>query len=87
MTGASDADAAIFVVDAERGIEDQSRRHAYLLGLLSIPHVIVAVNKIDAATAPAGSRRPARRRAACSKRSASPSPRSYPSLPVTVTTL
>jgi len=54
MTGASDADAAIFVVDAERGIEDQSRRHAYLLGLLSIPHVIVAVNKIDAATAPAG---------------------------------
>ena len=48
MTGASDADAAIFVIDAERGIEDQSRRHAYLLGLLSIPHVIVAVNKIDA---------------------------------------
>jgi bifunctional enzyme CysN/CysC len=48
MTGASDADAAIFVVDAERGIEDQSRRHAYLLGLLSVPHVIVAVNKIDA---------------------------------------
>jgi bifunctional enzyme CysN/CysC len=52
MTGASDADAAIFVVDAERGIEDQSRRHAYLLGLLSIPHVIVAVNKIDAVDDP-----------------------------------
>jgi bifunctional enzyme CysN/CysC len=52
MTGASDADAAIFVVDAERGIEDQSRRHAYLLGLLSVPHVIVAVNKIDAVTDP-----------------------------------
>jgi bifunctional enzyme CysN/CysC len=53
MTGASDADAAIFVVDAERGIEDQSRRHAYLLGLLSVPHVIVAVNKIDAVGDPA----------------------------------
>ena len=52
MTGASDADAAIFVVDAERGIEDQSRRHAYLLGLLSVPHVIVAVNKIDAVADP-----------------------------------
>jgi bifunctional enzyme CysN/CysC len=48
MTGASDADAAILVVDAERGVEDQTRRHIYLLGLLSIPHVVVAVNKIDA---------------------------------------
>ncbi len=48
MTGAGDADAAIFVVDAERGVEDQSRRHAYLLGLLGIDRVIVAVNKIDA---------------------------------------
>jgi bifunctional enzyme CysN/CysC len=50
MTGASDADAAVLVVDAERGVEDQTRRHIYLLGLLSIPHVIVAVNKIDAVT-------------------------------------
>jgi bifunctional enzyme CysN/CysC len=48
MTGASDADAAILVVDAERGVEDQTRRHVYLLGLLSIRRVIVAVNKIDA---------------------------------------
>ena len=47
MTGASDADAAVLVVDAERGVEDQTRRHIYLLGLLAIPHVIVAVNKID----------------------------------------
>ena len=47
MTGASDADAAILVVDAERGVEDQTRRHIYLLGLLGIRHVIVAVNKID----------------------------------------
>ncbi|MBV8299960.1 MAG: adenylyl-sulfate kinase [Candidatus Eremiobacteraeota bacterium] len=48
MTGASDADAAILVVDAQRGIEDQTRRHVYLLGLLNVAHVVVAVNKIDA---------------------------------------
>jgi bifunctional enzyme CysN/CysC len=48
MTGASDADAAILVVDAERGVEDQTRRHIYLLGLLDVANVIVAVNKIDA---------------------------------------
>ena len=50
MTGASDADAAILVVDAERGVEDQTRRHIYLLGLLDVAQVIVAVNKIDAVT-------------------------------------
>ncbi|MBV8643689.1 MAG: adenylyl-sulfate kinase [Candidatus Eremiobacteraeota bacterium] len=48
MTGASDADTAVLVVDAERGVEDQTRRHIYLLGLLGIPSVLVAVNKIDA---------------------------------------
>jgi bifunctional enzyme CysN/CysC len=53
MTGASDADAAILVVDAERGVEDQTRRHVYLLGLLAIGEVIVAVNKIDAVDDPA----------------------------------
>jgi bifunctional enzyme CysN/CysC len=53
MTGASDADAAILVVDAERGVEDQTRRHVYLLGLLAIPSVIVALNKIDAVDDPA----------------------------------
>jgi bifunctional enzyme CysN/CysC len=47
MTGAADADAAILVIDAERGVEDQTRRHVYLLGLLNVPHVIIAVNKID----------------------------------------
>jgi bifunctional enzyme CysN/CysC len=52
MTGASDADAAILVVDAERGVEDQTRRHIYLLGLLAIPGVIVALNKIDAVDDP-----------------------------------
>ncbi len=52
MTGASEADAAILVVDAERGVEDQTLRHVYLLGLLSIRRVIVAVNKIDAGAGP-----------------------------------
>jgi bifunctional enzyme CysN/CysC len=50
MTGASDADAAVLVIDAQRGVEDQTRRHIYLLGLLAIKHVIVAVNKIDDGT-------------------------------------
>jgi bifunctional enzyme CysN/CysC len=47
LSGASEADAAILVVDASAGIEDQTLRHAYLLGFLGIRHVIVAVNKID----------------------------------------
>ena len=72
MTGASDADAAILVVDAERGVEDQTRRHIYLLGLLDVAHVIVAVNKIDAVVEAiwSGSAPPATRRASRSKRSA-----------------
>ena len=48
MTGASDADAALLVVDIERGVEDETLRHVYLLGLLQIAHVVVVVNKIDA---------------------------------------
>jgi bifunctional enzyme CysN/CysC len=48
MTGASDADTAILVVDAVTGVEDQTRRHAYLLALLAVPRVVVALNKIDA---------------------------------------
>lgn len=47
LSGASEADAAILVVDAATGIEDQTLRHAYLLGFLGIEHVVVAVNKID----------------------------------------
>ena len=47
LSGASEADAAILVVDAVAGIGEQTLRHAYLLGFLGIPHVIVAVNKID----------------------------------------
>lgn len=47
ITGASRADAAILVIDADEGVREQSRRHAYLLGMLSIKRMIVVVNKMD----------------------------------------
>ena len=47
LSGASEADAAILVVDAAAGIGEQTLRHAYLLAFLGIGRVIVAVNKID----------------------------------------
>ena len=47
ITGASNADGAILVIAASEGVREQSRRHAYLLGLLGIKQVIVVVNKMD----------------------------------------
>ena len=47
VTGASTADLAIVLVDARKGLLTQSRRHAYIASLLRIPHVVVAVNKMD----------------------------------------
>jgi len=47
ITGAASADAAILLIDALEGIQEQSRRHAFLLSLLGIKQVIVAVNKMD----------------------------------------
>ena len=47
ITGAASADAAILLVDANEGVREQSRRHAYLLSLLGLKHVIVVVNKMD----------------------------------------
>lgn len=47
ITGASTADAAILLIDAKEGIQEQSKRHAYLLSLLGIRQVVVAVNKMD----------------------------------------
>jgi bifunctional enzyme CysN/CysC len=47
VTGAAQADAAVLVVDAQEGIQEQTRRHAYILHLLGIQQVIVAVNKMD----------------------------------------
>src|SRR5437763_9037856 len=49
ITGASNADAAILVIAASEGVKEQSRRHAYLLGLLGIKQLIVVVNKMDLA--------------------------------------
>lgn len=46
-TGASTADATIILVDARNGVIQQSRRHSYIAHLLAIPHLIVAVNKMD----------------------------------------
>jgi bifunctional enzyme CysN/CysC len=47
VTGASTADLAIILVDARKGLLEQSRRHAFLTTLLRVPHVVVAVNKMD----------------------------------------
>jgi bifunctional enzyme CysN/CysC len=47
VTGASTADLAIVLVDARKGILEQSRRHAFLVTLLRVPHLVVAVNKMD----------------------------------------
>lgn len=49
ITGAANADAAILVIAANEGVQEQSRRHAYLLGMLGIKQVIVVVNKMDLA--------------------------------------
>ncbi|HEV7184727.1 MAG TPA: GTP-binding protein [Leifsonia sp.] len=47
VTGATTADAVIVLVDARKGVLEQTRRHLSVLALLRVPHVIVAVNKID----------------------------------------
>jgi sulfate adenylyltransferase subunit 1 len=46
-TGASTANLAVILMDARKGVLDQSRRHAYIANLLRIPHLLVAVNKMD----------------------------------------
>jgi sulfate adenylyltransferase large subunit len=47
VTGASTADLSIVLVDARKGISEQTRRHAYIASLLKIPHLVVCVNKMD----------------------------------------
>ena len=47
VTGASTADLAIVLVDAREGLLTQSRRHAAIAGLLGIPRIVLAVNKMD----------------------------------------
>lgn len=48
VSGASNVDLAIILIDASRGMSTQSRRHGFILSLLQIPHVLVAINKMDA---------------------------------------
>jgi bifunctional enzyme CysN/CysC len=47
VTGASTADLALVLVDARKGLVEQSRRHAFLASLLRIPHLVLVVNKMD----------------------------------------
>ena len=47
VTGASTADLGVVLVDARQGLTEQSRRHAVLLSLLRVPHLVLAVNKMD----------------------------------------
>src|SRR5438876_2596758 len=47
VTGASTADLAVILVDARKGVAEQTRRHAYVAAVLRTPHVVFAVNKMD----------------------------------------
>ena len=47
VTGASTADLALILIDARKGVLSQSRRHGFIASLLGVPHVAVAVNKMD----------------------------------------
>jgi len=47
VTGASTADVAVVLIDARRGVLEQSKRHAFLSALLGIPEMVVAINKMD----------------------------------------
>lgn len=46
-TGASNSDLAVILIDARKGVLDQTRRHSFIVSLLGIRHVVVAVNKMD----------------------------------------
>ncbi len=47
VTGASTADLALILVDARKGVLEQTRRHAFLASLLRVPHLVLCVNKMD----------------------------------------
>ena len=47
VTGASTANLSIVLVDARQGVIEQTRRHAYIAALLGIPHLVIAINKMD----------------------------------------
>src|SRR5690554_2375100 len=47
VTGASNADLAVILLDARKGVLTQTRRHSYIVSLLGIRHVVLAINKMD----------------------------------------
>ncbi|MGV3763010.1 sulfate adenylyltransferase subunit 1 [Parapedobacter sp.] len=47
VTGASNADLAIILIDARKGVVEQTRRHSFLVSLLAIPNILVCINKMD----------------------------------------
>jgi bifunctional enzyme CysN/CysC len=47
VTGASTADVAVVLLDARKGVVEQTRRHSYIAAMLGIPHLVFAVNKMD----------------------------------------
>src|SRR4030088_3079161 len=47
VTGASTTDLAVILVDARKGVVEQTRRHGYIASILGIPHAVAAVNKMD----------------------------------------
>src|SRR3954452_18877504 len=47
VTGASNSELAIILVDARNGVAEQTRRHSIIASLLNIPHVVIAINKMD----------------------------------------
>ena len=52
VTGASTADLSIVLVDARKGVSEQTRRHAYIASLLRIPHLVVASTRWTSSTTP-----------------------------------
>ena len=61
-TGASNAQLAVILIDARKGVLTQTRRHSFICSLLGVRHVVVAVNKIDLVDFRRGCVRPHRRR-------------------------
>src|SRR5271168_4808233 len=47
VTGASNAHVALILIDARKGVIEQTRRHAFLSSMLGVPHMVVCVNKMD----------------------------------------
>ena len=81
VTGASTADLGLVLVDARQGLTEQSRRHAVILSLLRVPHLVLAVNKMDLVDYVRGDLREDPRRVhAVRDQAQHPRPRGHPDL-------